>query len=168
MSDVLLQSEMKSLGLKLKVTDSSLSYINQANVEDSDIALAVDIPYPVLINWHSLVGKKKDQGDTLDYITLLKSWIPGQWFKIDKTRGSRIPGRLRREAGAVVSKYTGKKVSGSKREEMRTKQLTLHIKESELVIPEEIEKTLSIAEEEIKEWKEKCKDIKKQKIFLMK
>ena len=109
MSDYLLQSEKKSLDSKLKVTNSSLNYINQPQVDDSDIALAVDISYPVLMKWHGLVGTKDDEGNTLDYITLLNSWIPGHCFKINKIHGSRILGRLRREAGVVVNKHTGKK-----------------------------------------------------------
>ena len=163
MSDYLLQSEKKSLDSKLKVTNSSLNYINQPQVDDSDIALAVAIPYPVLMKWHGLVGTKDDEGNTLDYITLLNSWILGHCFKINKIHGLRILGRLRREAGVVVNKYTGKKVSGSKKEEAKSKHLTLHIRESELVIPEEVERTLSVAEEEIKEWKQKCKDLEREK-----
>ena len=163
MSDYLLQSEQKRLDNKLKVPDSSFSYINQSHVNDSDIAVAVDIPYPVLMKWHGLVGTKDDEGNTLDYITLLNAWIPGHWFKIDKAHGSRITGRLRREAGAIVKKYKGKKVSGSKREEANEKSLTLHIRESELIKPEEVERTLSMAEEEIKAWKEKCKDLEREK-----
>ncbi|KXJ26085.1 hypothetical protein AC249_AIPGENE6484 [Exaiptasia diaphana] len=161
MSDYLLQSEQKRLDNKLKVPDSSFSYINQSHVNDSDIAVAVDIPYPVLMKWHGLVGTKDDEGNTLDYITLLNAWIPGHWFKIDKAHGSRITGRLRREAGAIVKKYKGKKVSGSKREEANAKSLTLHIRE--LIKPEEVERTLSMAEEEIKAWKEKCKDLEREK-----
>lgn len=52
MSDYFLKSELKSIDFKLKVTDCSLSYLNQLNVDDNDIALAVDIPYPVLIKCH--------------------------------------------------------------------------------------------------------------------
>ena len=70
----------------------------------------------------------------LNYIDLLNAWIPGQWFKVSKENGSRIQGTLRREVGAVVNKYTEKKVSGSKKEKANRKGITLSIYESELVV----------------------------------
>lgn len=163
MSDVLLDFEKKSLEFQLKVTESPLSYIKQQCVQESRIALAIYIPYPILMKWHELVGIKDERGNELNYIDLLNFWIPGRWFKVSKENGSRIHGRLRREAGAVVNKYTGKKVSGSKREEANRKGLTLNIYETELVVPHEIEENLSAAEQEIKEWKLRYKDLEKEK-----
>lgn len=163
MSDCFLKSELESIDIKLKVTDCSLPFINQSNVDDNDIALAVDIPYPVLIKWHGLAGRQDDQGKIIDYIDLLNFWIPGHWFKIDKVNGSRIQGRLRREVGVIVNKYTGRKAGGSKRQEAKSKVLTLHIRESELVKPKELEEALIFSDAEIKEWKLKCEHLEKER-----
>ena len=82
----------------------------------------------------------------MNYIELLDFWIPGRWCKIIKDNGSRIQGRLRHEAGAVLNKYTGKKVGGRMREEEKKKGLTLSIYESKLVVLNEIKDKLSAAE----------------------
>lgn len=134
MSDFLLQSEKKALDFKLKVTESPLSYIKQQHSIEFEIALSIYIPYPILMKWHELIGIKDKRGNELNYIDLLNAWIPGQWFKVSKENGSRIQGTLRREVGAVVNKYTEKKVSGSKKEKANRKGITLSIYESELVV----------------------------------
>ena len=59
MSDVLLDFEKKSLEFQLKVTESPLSYIKQQCVQESRIALAIYIPYPILMKWHSILGLKE-------------------------------------------------------------------------------------------------------------
>lgn len=82
MSDVLLDFEKKSLEFQLKVTESPLSYIKQQCVQESRIALAIYIPYPILMKWHELVGIKDERGNELNYIDLLNFWIPGRWFKM--------------------------------------------------------------------------------------
>lgn len=146
MSHVLLDFEKKALDFKFQVTDSPLSYIHQQHSRQSEIALSIYIPYPILKKWHELVGIKDERGNELNYIDLLNFWIPGRWFKISRDNGSRIQGRLRCEAGAVVNKYTGKKVGGRKREEEKRKGLILSVYESELVVPDEIEDKLSAAE----------------------
>ena len=99
MSDVLLNFEKEGLGCKLKVTESPLSYIIQQRSLESEIALSIYIPYPVLMKWHELVGIKDQRRNELNYIDPLNCWIPGRWFKLSKENGSRIQGRLRREAG---------------------------------------------------------------------
>lgn len=71
MSDVLLDFEKKSLEFQLKVTESPLSYIKQQCVQESRIALAIYIPYPILMKWHELVGIKDERGNELNYIDLL-------------------------------------------------------------------------------------------------
>ena len=120
-----------------------------------------------MIEWHELVGTKDQDGNQVDYVDLLNFGIPGHWFKVSKANGTRVNGRIRREAGSVVKKYTGKKVSGSKREEAKQKALTLHIRQRELVVPEEIENNLSAAQEEVEQWKEKCHNLEREKEELM-
>lgn len=163
MSDSFLEFEKKAIDFKLKVAEPPLSYIMQSDVDEFAIALTRYIAYPILMKWHELVGMKDDQGNTINYIELPNFWIPGQWLKVSKETGLRIHERLRREAGLVVNKYTGKKASGSKRKEAQVKKLTLHIYEKELVVPQETEKNLSAAKQEIEEWKLKYQDLEREK-----
>ena len=170
MSDCLLEYEKQNLDFKLSITVPPLSYIHQQHIaEKFTIALATDIPYPVLKLWHGLAGSCKDErGNLVDYIDLLNKWIPGQWFKVSRETGFRIQGRLRREAGSVVSKYTGKKVGGRKRQELDRKNFTLSILERELVAIHDIEEDLHDAKEELKDWKMKCQDLEREKECLAK
>ena len=84
-------SKNEALGCKLKVTESPMFYINQQRRLESEIALSIYMPYPILMKWHELVGMKDERGNELNYINLLNFWIPGRWFK------------LRREAGTVAT-----------------------------------------------------------------
>ena len=101
MSFLLLNFEKEALGCKLKVTEFPLSYINQHRRLESEIALSIYMPYPILMKCHELVGMKDERGNEFNYIDLLNFWIPGRWFKLSKENGSRIQGRLRREACTV-------------------------------------------------------------------
>ena len=76
MSDVLLDFEKKSLEFQLKVTESPLSYIKQQCVQESRIALAIYIPYPILMKWHELVGIKDERGNELNYTYLVLQSSP--------------------------------------------------------------------------------------------
>ena len=53
-------SEIKRLkiGHKLSVVNPPLSYIRQQNVDRFALALALEIPYPLLRRWYSIVYKK--------------------------------------------------------------------------------------------------------------
>ena len=62
MSDCLLEYEKQNLDFKLSITVPPLSYIHQQHIaEKFTIALAIDIPYPVLKLWHGLAGSCKDE-----------------------------------------------------------------------------------------------------------
>lgn len=87
---------------------------------------------------------------------------------MSREAGFQIEKRLRREAGEVAQKYTGKNVGGRKHKEAKTKSYTFCIQERELVVPQEIEENLSRAEKEIKEWKLKYEDLEKEKECLAK
>lgn len=164
-ADLLLEVEKQKLDYQLRVTEPPFSYINKRHLAESfAIALAIEVPHRVLIKWHELV---RDH-DELDYVELLNFWIPGRWFKVSREAGLRIEGRLRREAGEVVRKYTGRKTGGGKRTQANIKSYTLCIRERELVVPKEIEENLSCAEEEIKKWKLKYQDLEKEKESLAK
>ena len=71
MSDVSLNFEKEALGCKLKVTESPLSHINQERSLESEIALSIYIPYPILMKWYELVGMKDERGMSLTTLTFL-------------------------------------------------------------------------------------------------
>lgn len=95
MSSYLRELENRKFYHKLNVVNPPLSYTRQQNVDRFAIALALEIPYPLLQLWHSIVNKNDDQGNSCDYFDLLNSWIPNKWFRISWETGFCIQGRLR-------------------------------------------------------------------------
>lgn len=90
---------------KLTVINPLLSYIRKQNVDWFLIALADEIPYPLLQLWHNIVHKTEaDQGNSADYLDLLNSWIPNKWFQISRETRFQIQETPRCEASSVVSK----------------------------------------------------------------
>ena len=167
MSSFLSEIERLKIDHKLSVVNPPLSYIRQQNVDRFAIALALEIPYPLLQRWYSMVNENEYQGYSIDYLDLLNSWIPSKWFQISRETGFRIQGRLRREASSVISKY--KKATGSrKKEELNTSVLKLSILVSELVSVGKMEDDLHQANSALVEWREKCADLEKEKESLLK
>ena len=101
MSSYLSELENRKIDHKLNVVNPPLSYIRQQNVDGLAIALALEMPYPLLQLWPSIVNKNDDQGNSCDYLDLLNSWIPNKSFHISWETGFHILGRLRREASSV-------------------------------------------------------------------
>ena len=42
-----------------------------------------------------MVNGNEDQGNSIDYLDLLNSWIPSKWFQISRKTGFHIQGRIR-------------------------------------------------------------------------
>ena len=167
MSSFLSEIERLKIDHKLSVVNPPLSYIRQQNVDRFAIASALEIPYPLLQRWHSMVNENEDQGYSIDYLDLLNSWIPSKWFQISRETGFRIQGRLRREASSVIFKY--KKATGSRKKvELNTSVLKLSILVSELVSVGKMEDDLHQANSALVEWREKCADLEKEKESLLK
>ena len=151
----------------MKVVNPPLSYIRQQNVDRFAIALAVEIPYPLLQLWYSIVDQKNDQGNSSDYLDLLNRWIPNRWFQVSRETGFRIHGRLRREASSVVSKYK-KATGGRKKQQLNDCVFTLSILVSEIVSVGRMEENLRQANLALEEWRETCEDLQKDKESLLK
>ncbi|XP_028418693.1 uncharacterized protein LOC114544180 [Dendronephthya gigantea] len=150
----------------LHIVEPPLSYIRKQNANRFEIAFAVEISYILLQLWHSMVNRKDSEGNSSDYIDMLNSSIPCRWFQISRTTGFRINGRLRREAGAVVAKY--KNAGGGKIKQLNDSIFTLSILVSELESVGEVQDDLNQANIELKEWREKCEDLQKEKETLLK
>ena len=167
MSSYLSELENRKINHKLNVVNLPLTYIRQQNVDRFAIALALEIPYPLLQLWHSIVSKNDDQGNSCDYLDLLNSWIPNKRFQISWETGFHIQGRLRREASSVFSKY--RKATGSrKKKELNNNVFTMTILVSELVSVGKVEDDLHQANLAIAEWRKKCGNLQKEKEDLLK
>jgi len=155
MSDVLSQYLQRSFEWEITATDPPLSYLKQQGICRFQIALAVNIPYPLLKIWHENVK------EGCDYIDFLNATVPGAWFKVSRETGHRIQGRLEREAGVIASKY--RKIKGRKREQLNSKFLTLSILKTELVSVVEVERELDLSRNELSDWKEKYHELEAEK-----
>jgi len=155
MSDVLSQYMQGTYEWDISVTDPPLSYIKQQGISRFQIALAVNIPYPLLKIWNENVQ------EGCDYIDFLNATVTRSWFKVSRETGYRIQGRLEREAGVVASKY--RQTKGRKRQQLNSKCLTLSILHSELVSIEEMERDLIITRDELSDWKKKFDDLEAEK-----
>ena len=102
MSDLLDKCTKLSLEFKIKATEPDFEYLEQVH-NHFDVAIALDIPYPLLRVWHGAIKESKAASMRLDYVQLLNSKIEGGWLKIDPAAGERISGRLEREAGKVAN-----------------------------------------------------------------
>ena len=157
MSDVLLKYMQRRYEWEISVTDPPLSYIKQQRISRFQIALAVNIPYPLLKIWYENV----QEAEGCDYIDFLNATVPKSWFRVSRETGYRIQGRLEREAGIVASKY--RQTKGRKREQLNSKCLTLSILKPELVSIEEIERDLHTTRDELSDWKKKFHDLEAEK-----
>ena len=155
MSDVISQHMQRSYEREISVTEPPLSYIKQQGISRFQIALAVNIPFPLLKIWHENIQ------EGCDYIDFLNATVSRSWFRVSRETGYRIQGRLEREAGVVASKY--RETKGRKREQLNSKCLTLSILHSELVSIEEVERDLHITRDELSDWKKKFIDLEAEK-----
>lgn len=107
---------------------SKISSILRSGISRFQIALAVNIPYPLLKIWYENLHK----AEGCDYIDFLKATVNKSWFIVSRETGYRIQGRLEREAGIIAGKYTQTK--GRKREQLNSKCLTLNIYKILLIV----------------------------------
>ena len=170
MSTLLTKIEEKKLAYKVGVTNPPLAYIQKNSVDRFAIALAIDIPCPLLHFWYGIIGSKDEDGNTFDYLDLLNRWIPNKWFQVSRASGYRIEGRLRREASTFVAKIS--KAPGSRRKnELNCKTFTLSILVNELVNVGEIERDLNDYQAEVTnvvgEWRQKYSNLENEKNSLL-
>ena len=63
---------------KISVPGPSLSLIKQQGISRFQIALTVNIPYPLLKMWHENVQ------DRCDYIDFLNATVSRSWFRVER------------------------------------------------------------------------------------
>ena len=112
MSDVISRYMQRSYERKISVPDPPMSYIKQQGIPRFQIALAVNILYPLLKIWHENVQ------DGYDYIDFLNGTVSISWFRVRQETGYPIQGRLKTEVGIVASKY--RQTKGRKIEQLNS------------------------------------------------
>ena len=56
--------------------------MNKESVDRFSIALAIEIPYPLLYLWYKIAGLTDAKGNTFDYIDLLNRCITNKCFQV--------------------------------------------------------------------------------------
>jgi hypothetical protein len=57
--------------------------MNKESVDRFSIALAIEIPYPLLYLWYKIAGLTDAKGNTFDYIDLLNGCITNKCFQVN-------------------------------------------------------------------------------------
>jgi len=154
---------------KLQVTQPELSYAKRS-LERKPI-FAVEIPYPVLKEWHKIVSTS---GTTTKYIDFLEATIPSGLFTFsdDEIVRQEVNNNLAKISGSVVQLY--KNTKGRAREKLNERTKKYHIFEGQnkpatefkaeiTKIQEEFELEKGKLQEEIEDWRRRYKDLEKEK-----
>ena len=78
MSDVISRYMQRSYERRISVPGLGLSLIKQQGISRFQIALTVNIPYPLLKMWHENVQ------DRCDYIDFLNATVSRSWFRVER------------------------------------------------------------------------------------
>ena len=124
MCDLFSECEQRKVDAKLQISSPTKNYCSRQDVDESQIALSIEIPYYLLKNWHGKVDKSDPEATTHDYISLVNGLIPGHCAQIRHVSGQCISSNLAKEAGSVKAKYRNAKNS---RERNQLDQKTLKV-----------------------------------------
>ena len=124
MSDLFSEREQRKVDAKLRISSPAKNYRSRQDVDESQIALSIEIPYYLLKEWHGKVEKSDPEATTPDYISLVNELIPGHCAQIHHVSGQSISSSLAKKAGSVKAKYRNAKNS---RERNQLDQKTLKV-----------------------------------------
>ena len=167
MSDLLSDREQQKVGAKLRISSPVKKYRSRQDVDESQIALSIEVPYYLLKEWHGKVDKSDPEASGPNYISLVNELIPGHCTQINQGFGERINSNLAKKAGSVKSLYKNAKNS-RERNQLDRKTLKINIFEHELVSMEGIEDDRMCTRQEIEEWRRKVEDLESKKKELVK
>ena len=167
MSDLLSDREQQKVGAKLRISSPVKKYRSRQDVDESQIALSIEVPYYLLKEWHGKVDKSDPEASGPNYISLVNELIPGHCTQINQGFGERINSNLAKKAGSVKSLYKSAKNS-RERNQLDRKTLKINIFEHELVSMEGIEDDRMCTRQEIEEWRRKVEDLESKKRELVK
>ena len=154
---------------KLSIESPSLAYINKCM--SKTVLFAVDIPYPILKAWYSLVVEKSTQPTCINdqsatnefnlwnYTDLLEYSIPGNAFAINQEQAirSEINETIRSLACKVNAEYGITR--GRKRQELDSRCKRVHIFQGQTVSLTDVRQQTQLANDQIHQRKNNCKDL---------
>ena len=171
---------------EIVVSEPEISYAAKANIKK--IIFALDIPFPLLKEWHKILstkprevasganfctGSEDEQGCStqstrkLDYVDLLEYSIPYGLFAFtdDQSIKDEISVHLSKVAGFVVQLY--KKTKGRARKKLDEKVRKIYIHEGQVKSVRGLIKEMEFMRDETEEWKAKYKDLEgvKEKMY---
>lgn len=162
---------------KLSIATSSLAYAGKSTAKNA--LFAVDIPYPLLRAWYSLVVLKKPLQSPSEattsvpilpnytFIELLEYSIPGHSFAISRDNNirSEVNKSLLRLASKVHMEYYSTR--GRKRMALDSRSKKFHIFEGQVISVEKLQQECQMIYDEQEKWKNKCKNLESdlQKLY---
>ena len=167
MSDLLNDREQRKVDAKLRISSPGKNYRSRQDVDESQIALSIEVPYYLLKEWHGKVDKSDPEAGSHNYISLVNELIPGHCAQINQGFGERINSNLAKKAGSVRNMYRNAKNS-RERNQLDQKTLKINVFEHELISMEGVEEELMCTRQEIEEWRRKVEDLESKKRELMK
>ena len=147
-----------------------LSYA--AKTRENKAILALEIPYPLLKEWHRIVsggglgGNCVDGQDVpylADYISLLEISIPGSLFAFtdDQEIRRKINDNLWKISTSVVQLY--KNTKGRKRKELDNQVRKFHVLAGQTKTREEYEKEVDQHKSAAEDWRSKYQNLEDEK-----
>ena len=150
----------------------------------------MDIPYPLLKQWHGIVYESNNkpnssqtsqqginsdqpsstdptltanQGTSVNFVDLLEYCVPDRIFVIstDITVREKVNETLLKIAGGVAQLY--KKSRGRARIDLDKRVRKFHLFEGEIKQIAEFHEGIKSIQDELKEWKEKCVNLEEEK-----
>ena len=154
------------------------------------IICTMDIPYPLLEQWHGIVYESNNkpnssqtsqqdinsdqqsstdptltanQGTSVNFVDLLEYCVPDRIFLIstDITVREKVNETLLKIAGGVAQLY--KKSRGRARIDLDKRVRKFHLFEGEIKQIAEFHEGIKSIQDELKEWKEKCVHLEEEK-----
>ena len=175
-----------SLRFKQEITVSEPEICYSAKATSPDIIFAMDIPFPLLKDWHRIrvsspdkqtltsgenlsTGSEDEQASLglsapqrrrkIDFVDLLEYSIPCGLFAFtdDEAITDEISSHLSNLAGTVVQLY--KKTEGRARKELNEKVQIFQVLKGHVKSVRELYKEIEYMRDEIQEWKAMHKDL---------
>lgn len=151
----------------VELSHPDLSYA--AKTRKNKAILALEIPYPLLKEWHRIINggglgeKTVDGQDVPDYISLLEISIPSSLFAFtdDQETRSQINDNLWKISTSVVQLY--KKTKGRKRKELDNRVRKFHVMAGQTKSQEDYEEEINQLKSAAENWRSKYQNLEVEK-----
>jgi hypothetical protein len=159
LSEVLEEYIKRKVDYKLKVcSEAPLTYVRQQVDLANEILLCVEIPWPLLNIWKSIL--EGASGKDANYIDLLNLTVADKWFVL-KRDNQRVEELLRNKCNSVS--YICRKTKGRKRQALNDNVYKLSVKRGEIETIDQLKSEVEMVNKEFDDFKVKYNDLEKQK-----